>query len=353
MSQKPRPKPTEVLVLSEIAGLLDALKATVPPGEAEFFQHRVELVTKQTLMCYEVIIADPPTFARVADSCERGALRWMQSTYAGVDALVRHSTYREYTVTRLAGVFGQAMGEYVLMHILALERQLQRDRALQDAQTWGTAGAIGSGISERYRVMPDIVVGVLGFGDIGVRVAEMCAAVGARVWACRRRHGTGLHGGAVWEPSQDALPPYVARGFGVGDGFREFLEGCDYVVNLLPSTPETRGLLSAARLRRCKDGAVLINVGRGDVFGSKDGEKEIMEALDAPGGLRHAVLDVFAPEEPLPKDSFLWRHPKVTITPHNAARSFPEDVARVFAANLERFRDEKPLQHALDWNRGY
>ena len=271
-------------MLSEIAGLLDALKATVPPGEAEFFQHRVELVTKQTLMCYEVIIADPPTFARVADSCERGALRWMQSTYAGVDALVRHSTYREYTVTRLAGVFGQAMGEYVLMHILALERQLQRDRALQDAQTWGTAGAIGSGISERYRVMPDIVVGVLGFGDIGVRVAEMCAAVGARVWACRRRHGTGLHGGAVWEPSQDALPPYVARGFGVGDGFREFLEGCDYVVNLLPSTPETRGLLSAARLRRCKDGAVLINVGRGDVFGSKDGEKEIMEALDAPGG---------------------------------------------------------------------
>ena len=272
-------------MLSEIAGLLDALKATVPPGEAEFFQHRVELVTKQTLMCYEVIIADPPTFARVADSCERGALRWMQSTYAGVDALVRHSTYREYTVTRLAGVFGQAMGEYVLMHILALERQLQRDRALQDAQTWGTAGAIGSGISERYRVMPDIVVGVLGFGDIGVRVAEMCAAVGARVWACRRRHGTGLHGGAVWEPSQDALPPYVARGFGVGDGFREFLEGCDYVVNLLPSTPETRGLLSAARLRRCKDGAVLINVGRGDVFGSKDGEKEIMEALDAPGGI--------------------------------------------------------------------
>ena len=97
-------------MLSEIAGLLDALKATVPPGEAEFFQHRVELVTKQTLMCYEVIIADPPTFARVADSCERGALRWMQSTYAGVDALVRHSTYREYTVTRLAGVFGQAMG---------------------------------------------------------------------------------------------------------------------------------------------------------------------------------------------------------------------------------------------------
>ena len=87
MSQKPRPKPTEVLVLSEIVGLLDALKATVPPGEAVFFQHRVELVTKQTLMCYEVIIADPPTFARVADQCERGALRWMQSTYAGVDAL--------------------------------------------------------------------------------------------------------------------------------------------------------------------------------------------------------------------------------------------------------------------------
>ena len=186
-------------MLSEIAGLLDALKATVPPGEAEFFQHRVELVTKQTLMCYEVIIADPPHVrARGGFVRARGApldaehVRGSGRARAPqhVPRVHRHPPRRRIRPSH---------GRYVLMHILALERQLQRDRALQDAQTWGTAGAIGSGNSERYRVMPDIVVGVLGFGDIGVRVADGARGGGSatRVWACRRRHGTGLHGGAV------------------------------------------------------------------------------------------------------------------------------------------------------------
>ena len=149
------------------------------------------------------------------------------------------------------------------------------------------------------------------------------------------------------------MPAFVDRAFGAGDQLREFLGGCDYVVNLLPSTPETRGLLTASRLGACKDGAALINVGRGDVFGEERGEDEIMAALDAPGGLRHAVLDVHAPVEPLPADSFLWRHPKVTVTPHNAARSFPRDVAKAFAANLTKFRDGQKLDHLVDWNRGY
>ena len=78
-----------------------------------------------------------------------------------------------------------------------------------------------------------------------------------------------------------------------------------------------------------------------------------MAALDAPGGFGHAVLDVHAPVEPLPADSFLWRHPKVTVTPHNAARSFPRDVAKAFAANLTKFRDGQKLDHLVDWNRGY
>jgi glyoxylate/hydroxypyruvate reductase A len=65
------------------------------------------------------------------------------------------------------------------------------------------------------------------------------------------------------------------------------------------------------------------------------------------------VLDVFAPVEPLPATSRLWAHPKVTLTPHNSAQSFPRDVARVFAANLGRFRAGAPLAHGVDWKRGY
>ena len=69
--------------------------------------------------------------------------------------------------------------------------------------------------------------------------------------------------------------------------------------------------------------------------------------------LRHAVLDVFAPTEPLPQQSKLWTHPKVTITPHNSAQSCAADVANVFAENLTRFRAGEPLKHALDWEKGY
>lgn len=353
----PRPKPTHVLVLSEIAGLLDALQAAVPPEEAEFFASTLANATKPMLMCYEVIVADPPTFARLADQCTSGALRWVQSTYAGVDALVRHSAYRGYQCTRLAGVFGQAMSEYVMMHVLALERRLLRDRELQARAEWGTCDALANATSgEAYRLLPSLTLGVLGFGDIGRRVGEVAAAMGMRVWICNRRSGRlEPSDAAMWEREapRDRVPAFVDRAFGAGDQLREFLGGCDYVVNLLPSTPETRGLLTASRLRACKDGAALINVGRGDVFGEERGEDEIMAALDAPGGLRHAVLDVHAPVEPLPADSFLWRHPKVTVTPHNAARSFPRDVAKAFAANLTKFRDGQKLDHLVDWNRGY
>ena len=128
IANAPRPKPTQVLVLSEIPGVLDALKRAVPAREAEFFQHAPATVTNQTLMCFEVIVADPPSFARCADRCARGALRWVQSTFAGVDAIVKRSAYREYALTRLGGVFGDAMAEYCVMHVLTLERQLARDR---------------------------------------------------------------------------------------------------------------------------------------------------------------------------------------------------------------------------------
>ena len=70
------------------------------------------------------------------------------------------------------------------------------------------------------------------------------------------------------------------------------------------------------------------------------------------GSLAHAVLDVF-PVEPLPPSSPLWTHPKVTITPHNSAESFPEDVARTFAANLKLWRAQEPLKHVFVWEKGY
>ena len=355
IANAPRPKPTQVLVLSEVPGVLDALRACVPAREAEFFQHTPAMVTTQTLMCFEVIVADPPSFARCADRCAKGALRWVQSTFAGVDALTRRGAHREYALTRLGGVFGDKMAEYCVMHVLALERDMARDRENQSAAVWGRGDASVSSNRKPYRSLRDLVVGILGFGEIGARVGEVFAHMGARVVACRRRSGTGIAGGAMWEPSQDALPTYVSQCFGMDDDPKAFFAQCDVVINLLPSTPETVGAVSARCLTNvCKDGAVFINAGRGDVFGATHDECErvIVSAADDAHGVARFVLDAHC-AEPLPASSALWRHPRVTITPHVAAATDARDVALVFAANLERYRDGRELRHVVDWNKGY
>jgi phosphoglycerate dehydrogenase-like enzyme len=267
---------------------------------------------------------------------------------------VKRSAYREYALTRLGGVFGDAMAEYCVMHVLALERQLARDRENQRAAVWGRETSVSP--PRGVRKTRDLTVGVLGFGEIGVRVGEVFAHMGARVVACRRRSGTGLGSDvAMWEESQDALPRYVAECFGAGDDPNRFFAQCDVVVNLLPSTPETVGVLDADTLtRHFKDGSIVINVGRGDVFGATHElcERTLLTAADDPRGAKHFVLDVFA-TEPLPKSSALWAHPSITITPHVAAVTDARDVARAFAANLERYRDGNKLRHVVDWAKGY
>ena len=135
----------------------------------------------------------------------------------------------------------------------------------------------------------------------------------------------------------------------------------DYVVNTLPSTSATRGLLDSGILARACGGnvasmeslvpprgpPVLINVGRGDIVS----ESTLIDALSR-GYLSHAVLDVFA-VEPLPPSSTLWDHDKVTITPHVAAVSYAHDVAAVFITNLELWARGQPLQHVVNRQIGY
>lgn len=162
------------------------------------------------------------------------------------------------------------------------------------------------------------------------------------------------------------------------------------VVNLLPSTPQSRGLLSCDRLLHAAAQAralgqswpspLFINVGRGDViedteilyalnqgtcivyrclFHSRVKAQAIYQTiacLSTPllcaGLFSHAVLDVFA-TEPLAATSPLWRHPGVSITPHVAAPSYPEDVINVFLDNLNCLAEGRELAFAVDWDKGY
>lgn len=318
---------TRVLVLSEIEGVLEALQAACSASDATFTLRSVASVSSGELRNAQVVVADPVTFA--ARVHEAPGLKWLQSTYAGPDSLITKSNARHYTVTRLAGVFGPSMAEYVMLQVLAQERQYLENAKRQSRKEWGMRGAVAQ---KSYRLLSTLRLGVLGPGDIGKEVVKRASQFGMTVSVCKRDTSTPMPDGASAVYGTAELPAFLAE--------------LDFLVNLLPSTEQTQGLLTKGALLACK-GAVFINVGRGDITS----ESSIITALEV-GALRHAVLDVF-PEEPLPATSPLWDHPGVTITPHNSAESFPEDVAKAFAANLKSYRAGKPLDHIFSWDKGY
>jgi len=125
------------------------------------------------------------------------------------------------------------------------------------------------------------------------------------------------------------------------------LADTDILVNLLPLTSETQGILDAATLARLPAGASLVNVARGGHLV----EADLLRALDS-GQLAHAILDVFA-AEPLPATHPFWHHPRVTVQPHVAAYSDARSGAAIVAANVARFRAGQPIEHVVDWNAGY
>ena len=124
------------------------------------------------------------------------------------------------------------------------------------------------------------------------------------------------------------------------------------LVSLLPATPDTDGIINRDTIRKLSrkgpfGAPFIINAGRGRQQVADD----ILAALDA-GELHGATLDVFVPE-PLPEDSALWSHPKVTVTPHCAADSDPETICAYVASNIARHRRGETLENLVDRTRGY
>ena len=144
------------------------------------------------------------------------------------------------------------------------------------------------------------------------------------------QHGHGVHG---WSRSAGPLAQALA--------------GADVVVNLLPLTAETRGLLDAAAFAQMPRGAGLVNLARG----AHVVEADLLAALGS-GQLSHAVLDVFA-TEPLPAAHPFWSHPAITVLPHVAAPTDPRSAAVIAARNVEALRSDQPLRHLVDRSRGY
>jgi len=267
-----------------------------------------------------IILGEPDRIVPLLGDARR--LAWIQSTFAGVEALVAHPQRTDYLLTRVEGVFGPLMSEYVFAYILALERSLLETRENQKNRAWQDMP---------YRCLSGLLIGICGLGSIGRHLVRTAGCFGMKVWGYSRSG----------EPV-----PGVGRVF-ARSGFAEFLSSPDYVVVTLPHTTETLHLFGDTAFQAMKRSAVLINVGRGAVVS----EDSLVRAL-LQQQIRGAVLDVFE-QEPLPKESRLWGLPNVFVTPHHSACSFPKDVVPIFAENYRRFAAGLPLRYVVDFVKGY
>jgi glyoxylate/hydroxypyruvate reductase len=246
-------------------------------------------------------------FARLAH------LKVIFSLGAGVDHIVADPHLPDVPVVRIVDAdLTMRMTEYVVLHVLMHHRRQRLYDAQQRATVWR---------EHEQSAANEVAVGVLGLGVLGREAASALSRLGFRV--------------AGWSRTPKTLA-YVQTFHGE-DGLDAFLRRTEILVCLLPATAATRGVLCLALLRKLRrdgaaGGAYLINAGRGALQVDAD----ILAALEE-GSLAGATLDVF-PTEPLPVTSPLWVHPKVTITPHNAATSDPRALVAQYPARDRTLR---------------
>jgi phosphoglycerate dehydrogenase-like enzyme len=241
-----------------------------------------------------------------------GRLRVIQTLSAGVDWL-RGRVPSQVAVCNARGVYDAPLAEWVLGAILAMQRGLVQARDAQARRTW--EGFEPPELGGRRVV-------ILGLGSIGSAIAARLAPFGVQIVGVARTQRPG------------------ARSLADLD---ELLPEADIVVNMLPLTSETIGLLDATRLARLPDGALLVNAGRGRTVDTA------ALVLELESGRLRAVLDVTDPE-PLPADHALWALPNVLISPHIAGDS-PATTVRAFALagdQVRRFAAGQPLINVVD-----
>jgi phosphoglycerate dehydrogenase-like enzyme len=252
-------------------------------------------------------------------------LRWAQALTAGVEHwLARTDLSPSLTLTCARGTHRVQMPENILgalFHITKPYAAIVGDNA---ASTW--TRRVSSTLAGQ-------TLGILGLGAIGQELARKAAALEMRVIGTRRATGALAHVERVYAPEETD----------------EVLAQSDFVVLLLPATPETESIINATRLARMKKTAWLLNFGRGALI-----DDAALVAAAKSGTIAGAILDVFR-QEPLPKDDPFWGTENILVLPHIGGLHPARDsmVAALLVENLRRFLDGAPLKEVVDRKAGY
>ncbi|CAF4238253.1 unnamed protein product [Adineta steineri] len=248
--------------------------------------------------------------------------KWIQSTWAGITPLIADDLSHDYILTRAVGVFGQLMAEYLLTYFLAHERQLIERIDYQKEGKW-------------YDRQPGTLKGrqimIVGAGEIGCCVAQMLVPFGVNLIG-------------ITNTSRSISPFHQC---GTLEDLPRFLETVDYVVNLLPNTPQTQNIWNATLFAQMKPTAIFINAGRGSAVVDAD----LITSLEQKQ-LAGAVIDVCR-KEPLPSEHPFWRTQGLLLTSHSAAPSLAYAIVELFCDNLNRFCNNLTMRGRVDFDRGY
>ena len=255
-------------------------------------------------------------------------VKWIQTSYAGVERLVPKLAEREgVTLTNASGSFGEGISEYLIMYMLMLQKRMQEYLAQQAQHVWKSLPATP--------MVSGSTVTVIGLGDLGGTLARKLKALGATVRGVKR--------------TSSAKPDCVDELY-TTEQLDDALNGADFVALCLPDTADTQKILSRERIFALKKGAIIVNAGRGTAID----QPALIDALRE--GRVCAGLDVTAPE-PLPSDDALWDAPNVIITPHISGPGANDFATRycveLFARNIDAYLSGKPLENVVDLRLGY
>ncbi|CDH79545.1 2-hydroxyacid dehydrogenase [Pseudomonas aeruginosa] len=263
------------------------------------------------------------TWQPVADIERYTSLRIIFSAGAGVDQFDLSAIPESVALVRMVDEsLADIMAEFVVLSALAIHRDLPAYREDQVQQVWSPRTILPASARR---------IGIMGLGQLGMACLAQLRHLRFQLLGWNRS-----------VRKLDGVKSYTGP-----EELASFLSQCDILVNLLPLTDSTRGILNRETLAQLPKGAGLINVGRGEHVV----ETDLIVALDS-GQIGAAILDVFQ-QEPMPEAHLLWSHPKVWVTPHIASTMQVDGGAEVVAQNILRDLDGRELLYTVDRQAGY
>ena len=254
-------------------------------------------------------------------------LKWVQLCSAGTDGYIPVLP-KDALLTNASGVYGSAIGEFMLAMLMSVQKNLQYYGKNQVEHNWAKAADV--------KTFENSTCLVLGLGDLGGNFAKRVKALGSYVIGVRR--------------TKADKPVYVDELY-QPDALRELLPRADIVAMTLPQTPDTAKIMNEETISLMKPGSILVNVGRGSAVD----QDALIKALES-GHLAGAAIDVMEPE-PLPADHPLWDAKNLLITPHISGQwtlpSIMDNVVDIFERNVKAYLNGDELENMVDYETGY